>query len=578
MSMPEHAPGLISRDYLLLLAYSLILFSFPLIYNRTLTTHETVHCVNIREMRTDGDWIIPHYGGRPWLERPPLPFWLTLPLVEVFGDTARVYRLAPMLVALPCILLCAWMASVWFGRGVGLLAGLALATMREFTHYATAPECDMFLCGVITTAMALFVYLEFRLRPAGDERGFFLGRRPWALAGFFVVLGLANVVKGLFFGDLLLLVPIAAYLLLGTDRWSLIRRYVWLPGWLLFAISASAWALAAWLRYPDIVELWKSDYVGRLNQGYMREGAWYYPAHLPWVIFPWSLAAIVGLFCTRARVIGSGRTPERFLWCWALAPVVFLSIPEGKHHHYLLHVLIPWAVLAALGAVRLLDYLRALPWLRTPWPILLAVPGEIALALLVPRYETAPEFLPAVLVLWPIAVFATWWAVSREDLLRSCIALFALLIVGHWAGHLQPVLGEQRYTSDLAFLEEVRDKVPAQAPLLVLDLKGPLDASWLLYHLEGRGSLLHNLTFLREARLGSGEVYLIARGSQVQGLGEYGTHERIAHSEASRDQTAADDGYGLYRLRYHPQLVREQGPVYISPMQATGRAPGPDLH
>jgi 4-amino-4-deoxy-L-arabinose transferase-like glycosyltransferase len=578
MSTPESAPGLRNRDFLLLLLYGLALFSFPLAFGRTLSTHETVHCLNIREMRLDGDWIIPHYGGRPWLERPPLPFWLTVPIVAVLGDGALAYRLAPVLVALPCILLCSWIAALWFGRGVGLLSGLILATIREFTHYAVAPECDMFLCGVVTAALALFVHLEFRSARSPDEQGFLLGRRPKALLGFFCLLGLANLVKGLFFGDLLILTPVACWLLLGPDRWAMVRRYLWLPGWLAFAAVGSAWGVAAWLHYPDIVDLWKSDYVGRLNEGYMRESAWYYPVHLPWVLFPWGVAAAVGLYATRARALRCGRTPERFLWCWALAPVVVLSVPEGKHHHYLLHALVPWAVLAGLGARRILEYLPTVRWLRTPWAALLCLglPGEAALLLIVPRYLTPPGFLPLALLLHPLVVFALWWVASRPDMVRGFVALFALLLAGHWAGHLHPVLVEKRYAGDLAFLEQVREQLPEDAPLMVLASKGPLDASWLLYYLEGRAALLHNLTFLRDKRLPR-EVYLIGRGSQLGGLPEYGAGDRLAQSARSHDQAGPDDRYVLHRVRLHDHLARCDGAVYISPMQATGRTLGPEL-
>src|SRR3954464_15685148 len=115
------------RDFALLAACCAILSAFPILFNRTLSTHETVHCQNVREMRADGDWVVPHYGGRPWLERPPLPFLLTLPVVAGAGDVPAAYRLASALAAVPCVLLLGWMASLWFGREVGLLAGLVLA-------------------------------------------------------------------------------------------------------------------------------------------------------------------------------------------------------------------------------------------------------------------------------------------------------------------------------------------------------------------------------------------------------------------------------------------------------------------
>src|SRR3954454_16555523 len=106
-------------DYLTLVGFVAVVFALPLALDRILGNHETVHCLNIREMRADGDWVIPHYGGRPWLERPPLPFWLTLPIVGVVGDVPSAYRLASILVAVPCVLMVGRMASVWYGRSVG---------------------------------------------------------------------------------------------------------------------------------------------------------------------------------------------------------------------------------------------------------------------------------------------------------------------------------------------------------------------------------------------------------------------------------------------------------------------------
>ena len=64
-------------DALLLVVLCATLAAPALTDGRWLTTHEATHCLNVREMFDSGDPLIPTYGGRPWLERPPVPHWLT---------------------------------------------------------------------------------------------------------------------------------------------------------------------------------------------------------------------------------------------------------------------------------------------------------------------------------------------------------------------------------------------------------------------------------------------------------------------------------------------------------------------
>src|SRR5438067_13925706 len=112
------------RDWLILGLFCTLLYGYLLVDTRVLSTHETVHCQNVREMLADHDWVIPHYGGRAWLERPPLPHWATAAVVAVSGDTHSEwpYRLAAALAGALVAVEIGWVASVWFGRRTGLLA------------------------------------------------------------------------------------------------------------------------------------------------------------------------------------------------------------------------------------------------------------------------------------------------------------------------------------------------------------------------------------------------------------------------------------------------------------------------
>src|SRR5471030_1069702 len=106
---PIHAGerGLRVCDYLLLLTLCTLLYGFSLIHPRIFTTHETVHCLNVREMFTSGEWFIPTYGGRPWLERPPLPHSMTATGVAIFGDLGleRAHRIGSIFIATLAVLI-----------------------------------------------------------------------------------------------------------------------------------------------------------------------------------------------------------------------------------------------------------------------------------------------------------------------------------------------------------------------------------------------------------------------------------------------------------------------------------------
>jgi 4-amino-4-deoxy-L-arabinose transferase-like glycosyltransferase len=593
MSAPEARERMRGGDWALLLGYTLLLFGYSVFDGRLLTVHETVHCLNTQEMLADGDWVIPHYGGRPWLERPPLPFWLTAGIVELVGhpEADWAYRIPPLVMGLIIVYLVAWMASVWYGRVIGLLTGLILVTMRQFLIYSTGPEADIFLCVVVTAALACLVRAEFGAAPEERERPLgFLGNRPWPVWAFFVLLGLTNMTKGLIFGTLWVAVPAGTFLLWQGGLRGL-RRYVWLWGWLAFVAVAVAWPVLAWRRYPDIVALWESDYLGRLNQNYMREPWWYYFAQLPWLIFPWTGAAFLGLYLIRPRTtwrLDPDRPEDpareaaihRFLFCWAVVPILFFSIPKGKHHHYLLQCLAPWAVLASLGIVEAWRvFLKAPAWLRNPLPAVLCLGLPASAAVYWFRAKVpGPSFVPLVVAAgWPVVLAGFWWAMARPSGRLALATGFGLLLVVHWAGYSyrSHVLVWNSYGEDYRFLQRVCS-LPAAAPLYIGPDDGPLGSSWWMFYCGGRLHLLHNLSYLRDERIRERELYLIARPRDEARLATYGTVEKLFASTRSRAERTPRDRFTLYRLTFREDLERRP-PARISPMQATGRAIGPDL-
>ena len=247
---------------------------------------------------------------------------------------------------LAVVLMTAWAAAVWFGRGVGLLSGLVLATMYEFYAYSVLAEDDIFLAAAVAVAFTLFHLDGVRLRQGARSEGRILGQSTLAGVGVFLPAG----------GDEHRQVAAAragggrragrAYLLLSGDLLR-IRRYIWLWGWLMFGMLLASWTLAAMAsisrRYGELAFDYKDT--TQYDQPF-----WYYVAVvLPAFLEPWILASITGFIVTGRAAIHRPTSAERFLWCWAILPVILLSVPHRKHHHYFVPSIAPWAILSAVG-------------------------------------------------------------------------------------------------------------------------------------------------------------------------------------------------------------------------------------
>src|SRR5580704_3637006 len=50
-----------------------------------------------REMLERGDWIVPYLQGEPYLDKPPLLYWLVMLSYQVFGISDAAARLVPAL-------------------------------------------------------------------------------------------------------------------------------------------------------------------------------------------------------------------------------------------------------------------------------------------------------------------------------------------------------------------------------------------------------------------------------------------------------------------------------------------------
>ena len=583
------------RDYLLLTLFCLVVFGITLVGGRPLSIHESVLPQSSREMMADQDWIVPKKGGTPWLESPPLPQWITVGLATLFGrcDAVWIVRLGPVLMGTAVVLMVVWMASVWFGRNMGLLSGFAMATTCQLTRYAWLAEDEIFLCAAVTLAMAWFVRMEFveqQRKPFAQDLSLnvsglakiIFGSRSWGTLGFFVALGITNFCKHVLFGTAMVGVPIATFILLTRDL-RRISRYFWFWGWAAYAVLLMSWPLLAYQRYPDVIPLWLLDLGGRLDGTYeaINEPTWYYAVNLLWVIAPWTIVVPFGIWEARKTIWQQRTSPERFLFCWALSIPLFFSMAHGKHHHYLLHALVPWTLLGTIGLVQLYQVFQRWPnWLRNPFWSLLSIASPACLVIwLVQDKIPGPVWVPQVaFIVVPIITVTLAWTILQSNPRLAATSLFVSLAAAYCFGHWYAGAYADRHRFDAEFLSRVDRQVSADDALFVdMDVQ-PLRGFFCLFYLDDHARGLHNISFLRDERILEDEVYIVTRAVKQAELFTIGDPELLLVSEKTGRERSAEDRLALFRLKYHDEATRfSASKVRVSPMQAAYREAGPTL-
>src|SRR5256884_6155428 len=136
-----------------------------------------------REM-LGGDWIVPHFNGLPYLDKPVLWFWLAAGAFRVFGVCETAARLPSVLGAVATVALTTALGTVLIGRTRALVAGAVAATTPIMLVFGRLAIFDVLLTALVTAAL----YCLVRARLAGAPR------RWWPLAG--LPIGLAVLTKG----------------------------------------------------------------------------------------------------------------------------------------------------------------------------------------------------------------------------------------------------------------------------------------------------------------------------------------------------------------------------------------------
>jgi 4-amino-4-deoxy-L-arabinose transferase-like glycosyltransferase len=353
-----------------------------------LTYHEAFVAQGAREILDSGQWLYPTIGGLPWLEKPPLPWWLAAAFGRFAGGIDEtVARLPSALAAIGLILGVAVLAARHYGPTISLLAGAVQATTAWTVLRGRLAEADVLLACMIVWSIVVFdeMLAAAQGRECPGDPAPRWRRARWI---FFALLGATSLVKGIGFGAVIVMSIVAAMLLWQRD--SVTLRRLWFPaGWLLaFALAAFWPLLMIVLHGSGAIALWLMHVTDRLSGPtgpgpFASEPWWEYVPTLLAQALPWAPFALAGSYRSlcRALSLASGVRPgirpgpiplptvvvagDRLLWIWAAVPLAMLSMATVKNAHYAIAAQVPWSIWAALALARLGGWLRFRGWSRS---------------------------------------------------------------------------------------------------------------------------------------------------------------------------------------------------------------------
>jgi 4-amino-4-deoxy-L-arabinose transferase-like glycosyltransferase len=292
-----------------------------------------------REMVLRHDYIVPYLEGEPYLEKPPLFYWLVAGAYQLFGVSPATARLVPALALHATILLVYLFGRHRFGERAALWGALGLALAPGFLGMGRLLVLD----GLLTFCVTLALFSAFEA-----IRGEHLRAGFWTLSA--VACGLGILTKGPV-ALVLVVPPLWLYRRLGGPGYSVSRREV--AAYLAIVTAAALpWYVAVCVREPAFAYtfVWEHHVMRFLMPFAHERGVWFYGPVLLAGLFPGTLLIVPFLrfLASSDPLVAGRRTGDLgFLllgggWC-----VLFFTLSACKLPTYILPAFPPLTL--ALG-------------------------------------------------------------------------------------------------------------------------------------------------------------------------------------------------------------------------------------
>jgi 4-amino-4-deoxy-L-arabinose transferase-like glycosyltransferase len=321
-----------SGDLFVLLAVSVPLL-FVGLGLELLDPDEGLYADIARTMLVSGDWVLPRFNGLPYLEKPPLLFWLAAPSMTILGGEVAL-RGWSAAAALGTVLLTRRIGRQLYGTHAGLLAGLMLATTAGYALYVRKASTDFLFVFCLT--LALWGFVKDVGRGPAPAR-FLLG---------YAGIGLGVLAKGLI-GVVLPVAIVAVTLVwvrgLGWRDLNLAR------GGLILAALVLPWHVLVALRDPALFGFYVIDnqVLRFLNlRAFLEDDVPVSTLGFLLVTFVWLYPCGVFALARPAPATPAERRWRPLVAVWALVVVGFFALSRSKLEYYALPAFPAFALMA----------------------------------------------------------------------------------------------------------------------------------------------------------------------------------------------------------------------------------------
>jgi 4-amino-4-deoxy-L-arabinose transferase-like glycosyltransferase len=313
------------------------LLLYPWLGFRLLEPDEGRYAEIPREMLGRGEWVVPTLQSEPYLDKPPLLYWLVNLSYRALGVSDAAARLVPALAVHVCILASYLFGCRYLGHAAAWRGALLLSLMPGLVGVGRLLTLD----GLLTLWTTLGLYAGFaHLRT---------GRHGWPCA---IACGLGVLTKGPV-ALILVLAPLAAWRHMFLDAGE--RPRILQPLVKLLAVVAAInlpWYALISLRQPGFLRyfFWQHNLERFFDPFDHVEPVWYFGPILLAGLMPATLWLVPAARALVTADAADRRSPELAFcllaggWC-----VLFFSLSGCKLPTYILPAFPPLAL--AVGAL-----------------------------------------------------------------------------------------------------------------------------------------------------------------------------------------------------------------------------------